>query len=118
MEDLKLQYIVAAGAFLMVLVHVIWGKSIERYAVKRGVLDPAKVVKFGAFLLLICGAICLTPDHAQYGFWGVAGYCVATAVIIHKFWDEPEPEQQAQEVLHFAKNLLLAGILFVSSYYI
>ena len=114
-DNMNFAYVAAAGAILAAVLHLLGGKTLERYAVHRGILSAGRTIKFTALILVVLAVVCVLPDFAIYGMRGLAGYAILTAFIMHKFWDEQDNAVRIHETSHFLKNLVLAGLLIVAT---
>jgi uncharacterized membrane protein len=94
------------------LLHFIFGKTLNKYAVEADLLNANVAVKMSGTLLLISGIALLFPDYAERGFYGICLFLVASSIVLHKFWAKNTALEQLIEFLHFAKNLLLAVLLW------
>lgn len=115
MADLEsiIPYAVGLPAILASVLHIVFNPQLEKYAVSRGVLNPAVIVKMAALLLLACGILTFIGDLQKYALIGLSGYSVLTALILHKFWDENDRTIRLLEGIHFLKSLLIGGLLIL-----
>jgi uncharacterized membrane protein YphA (DoxX/SURF4 family) len=106
--------IIVLGAFFVLsgIFHFINSSTIEKYAVGRGLLNANIAVKMSGVLLIGAGIVLIAvPKYHQYGFFVLAGFHFLAAVIIHRFWEEKNVEQQLVEGIQFMKNLIIMVLL-------
>jgi uncharacterized membrane protein YphA (DoxX/SURF4 family) len=79
------------------------------YAASKGVPAPMAAV-LGGGVLLLAGALSML-----FGVWADLGalllfvFLVPTAVMMHGFWKETDPQARMNEMTQFSKDLALAG---------
>jgi uncharacterized membrane protein len=94
------------------LIHFIFGKTVNKYAIEADLLNANVAVKMSGMLLMISSAALFVPDYAERGFYGLCLFLVASSIVLHKFWAKSTALEQLVEFLHFVKNLLLAVLLW------
>jgi putative oxidoreductase len=89
--------------------HLTQTKAMAGYAASRGVpMATAATVLTGVQILLGGSSVIL-------GVWGDLGslllvvFLAGTAVLMHQFWRESEPMNRQMEMVHFNKDVALAG---------
>lgn len=89
--------------------HLTRTKAMAGYAASRGV--PAAVpATIGAGLLILAGGLSvLLGVWADLGALLLTAFLVPTAVLMHGFWQETDPQARQMELVHFQKDLALAG---------
>jgi uncharacterized membrane protein YphA (DoxX/SURF4 family) len=71
--------------------------------------DPATLVRANAAAMLV-GGLALATDHLpRVAAFGLAASMVPTTLAGHRFWEETDPKQKANQRVHFAKNVSLFG---------
>jgi len=79
------------------------------YAASRGV-PAAKVAVFGSGLLLALGGLSvLLGVWADLGALLLVIFLVPTALLMHPFWKETDPQAKLTEQVQFFKDMALAG---------
>jgi len=79
------------------------------YAASRGV-PRAKVAVFGSGLLLALGGLSvLLGVWADLGALLLVIFLVPTALLMHPFWKETDPQAKLTEQVQFFKDMALAG---------
>lgn len=94
------------------LIQIIKGKSYDRYALDKGVVNAGHTVKFASLAMIVLGVLVLLPDLSKYGFYGLTIFLVISAFSIHKFWECKDVSGRVSEGLHFGKNLVMAIMLY------
>lgn len=79
------------------------------YAASRGVPAPMAAVLGGGVLLLAGSLSILLGIWADLGALLLVAFLVPTAVLMHGFWKETDPQSRANEMTQFSKDLALAG---------
>ncbi len=89
--------------------HLTQTKAMAGYATSRGV--PAAVpAVLGSGVLMLVGALSvLLGVWADLGALLLVAFLVPTAVLMHAFWKETEPQSRQMEMVHFQKDVALAG---------
>jgi putative oxidoreductase len=89
--------------------HLTKSADMGAYAESRGV--PA-----GKVMTLVSGVVILLGGlMVVLGLWGdlgalfLFGFLVSTAVLMHAFWKETDPMAKQMEMVHFNKDVGLAG---------
>src|SRR4051812_25869510 len=84
-------------------------KPMAQYAAAKGVpLAEAAVVGSGV-ALTIGGASILLGVKPKIGALAILGFLAGVSPVMHDFWKHEDPQQRQQEMIHFMKNLAMAG---------
>jgi len=89
--------------------HLTQTDAMAGYAASKGV-PMAKASVFGSGVLLVLGGLSVI-----LGLWGDLGalllflFLVPTAVMMHNFWKETDPQAKQMEMIQFNKDIALAG---------
>ncbi|WP_062987016.1 DoxX family protein [Nocardia anaemiae] len=83
--------------------------AMTEYARIRGLPQPRVAVLAGGVVLAVGGLSVLLGVWADLGALLLVIMLVPTAVLMHQFWKEIEPEAKQGEMIHFNKDLALAG---------
>lgn len=84
-------------------------KQLAQYAAAKGVpLAEAAVVGSGA-MLLAGGTSILLGVKPKVGALAILGFLTAVSPVMHNFWAQEEPQMRQNDMIHFAKNLAMAG---------
>ncbi|WP_049580039.1 DoxX family protein [Streptomyces sp. SBT349] len=108
--------LVLIGRILFVLIflnsamgHLTQTKAMAGYARSKGVPAPEAVV-FGSGVLMLVGALSvLLGVWADLGALLLVVFLIPTALTVHPFWKETDPGVRQNEMLHFLKDIALAG---------
>lgn len=79
------------------------------YAESRGVSNAAQMVQISGIALLAGGVSVLLGIFGDLGSLGLAVLLIITAVMMHAFWKETDPQAKAMSMVNFNKDLALAG---------
>jgi len=79
------------------------------YAQSRGVPAARAAVLGGGVLLLLGGLSVLLGVWPDLGALLLAVFLVPTALLMHGFWKETDPQGRQMEQVQFSKDLALAG---------
>jgi putative oxidoreductase len=79
------------------------------YARSVGLPMP-DVAILGTGVLLVVGGLCVMfGAFARLASAGLAAFLLASAFMVHKFWTIPDPMRAQEQMVHFMKNLSMAG---------
>jgi putative oxidoreductase len=112
------------GRILFVLVFVLSGSTVHllqarqgiEYARMYGVPAPELLVPLSGLMAVLGGL------SVAFGVWGDLGalvlvaFLLPVAFLMHAFWKETDPQQRANQMVHFLKNLSMAGGALVLFY--
>ena len=70
---------------------------------------PELALPATSVVLLLGGMSVLLGVWVHAGTLLLAGFLVASAVMVHRFWGLPDAQVAQQQLVHFSKNLALAG---------
>jgi putative oxidoreductase len=79
------------------------------YAASKGVPAPTLAVLGGGVLLLAGAVSVLLGIWADLGALLLVIFLVPTAVMMHSFWKETDPQARMNELTQFSKDTALAG---------
>lgn len=77
--------------------------------------DPELLVKVNAGVMVGAGLLLATGKAPRLASLALAGTLVPTTYAGHRFWEEDDPKQKAQQQVHFMKNLGLLGGLILAA---
>lgn len=89
--------------------HLRQAKAMAPYAESKGVPRPELAVKLSAIPLIVGGASLLLGLKPKVGAMAVLGFLAGVSPVMHDFWRKEDPQQRANEMINFTKNLALAG---------
>lgn len=93
--------------------HLSAGKDTARYAASRAVPSPLLAVYASGVAMLAAGASVLLGAWGDLGSLVLVVFLVPTAFLMHAFWKETDAEAKQHEMVHFNKDLALAGAALV-----
>jgi putative oxidoreductase len=79
------------------------------YAQAKGVPKPDAAVQATGVMLLAGGMSVMAGVKPREGLAMLVAFLVPTALQMHRFWEESDPQRRASERTNFSKNLALAG---------
>jgi putative oxidoreductase len=89
--------------------HFAQRKMMAGYAGSKGVPQPEPAVLAGGVALTLGGLMVLFGVWADLGCLFLVVFLVPTAVLIHGFWKESDPQARQMETVQFSKDIALAG---------
>ena len=84
-------------------------KAMAGYAGSKGVPAPMAGVLAGGVLLAAGGLMVLLGIWADLGALLLVVFLLPTAVLIHGFWKEKDPQARMMETVQFGKDVALGG---------
>jgi putative oxidoreductase len=78
----------------------------------RGLPAPTLLGIGAGALELLAPLALLVPRLEAWAALALAGYCLATAILLHDYWMLDQPDR-LEQMFHFLKNIALAGALLV-----
>jgi putative oxidoreductase len=102
--------ILFVGIFLTsAMGHFAQTTAMAGYAQSRGVPAARAAVLVGGLLLLLGGVSVLLGLWADLGALLLVVFLVPTAILMHGFWRDTDPQARRMEQVQFFKDLGLAG---------
>ena len=92
--------------------HFAQREAMTGYAKFKGVPAAGAGVVLSGIVFLLGGLSILLGVHAEYGALAIAIALLPTAVLMHAFWKETDPQAKQMEMIGFNKDLSLAGAAF------
>jgi uncharacterized membrane protein YphA (DoxX/SURF4 family) len=89
--------------------HLTQTKAMAGYAQSRGVPAAQVATIVSGFMLLLGGLSVLLGIWADLGALLLVAFLVPTAVLMHGFWKETDPQAKQMEQIQFTKDLALGG---------
>ncbi|GGN91762.1 DoxX family protein [Nocardia rhizosphaerihabitans] len=93
--------------------HLSAAKATAQYAASRGVPSPTAAVYSSGVAMLVAGTSVLLGVWGDLGSLILVGFLVPTAFLMHAFWKETDAETKQHEMVHFNKDIALAGAALV-----
>ena len=84
-------------------------EAMTGYAKYKGIPAAGAAVILSGLVFLLGGLGVLLGVYAEYAALALAGAVALTAVTMHTFWKETDPQAKMTEQVSFNKNLALAG---------
>ncbi|MFD5316879.1 DoxX family membrane protein [Streptomyces sp. NPDC127098] len=89
--------------------HLTQSRAMAGYAGAKGVPSPHPAVLGSGVLLLLGSISVLLGIWADLGALLLLVFLVPTALLMHAFWKESDPAARQNDMIHFMKDLALAG---------
>ncbi len=83
--------------------------NLEGYAASKGVECPPLAVKGSGALLIASGLSLMLGIRPRLGALGTVLFLGAVSPKMHDFWNQHDPAQKQNEMIHFSKNMALLG---------
>ena len=80
-----------------------------QYAGAKGVPQPEAAVLGSGALLAVGGASILLGAKPKIGSLAILAFLAGVSPTMHDFWNEQDPMQKQNSMIHFMKNLALFG---------
>ncbi len=84
-------------------------KQMAQYTKAKNVPMPEVAVLGTGALLTLGGASILLGAKPKLGTLAILGFLGATTPMMHDFWNDQDPAQKQNNMIHFMKNLALLG---------
>lgn len=97
--------------------HLMKMGTMKQYAASKGVPAAGLMVPLSGLMLLAGGLMVLLGWHRFIGAGLLFLFLVPTAFIMHAFWKEDDPQTRMNEMIHFQKDLALAGAALLIAVY-
>ncbi|HEX9728454.1 MAG TPA: hypothetical protein VGA37_08125 [Gemmatimonadales bacterium] len=89
-----------------------------RHLAQGGGAPAQKALAIVSGLVILAGGLMVATGWSRFiGAGLLAIYLMAVALLTHAFWKEAEPGARANQMMHFLKNLALAGAALLIAYY-
>jgi putative oxidoreductase len=89
--------------------HLRESKAMAPYAQSKGVPAPELAVILSGLSLLFGGTSLLLGIKPRLGAMAILGFLAGVSPVMHNFWTIDDPENRANEMINFMKNMALAG---------
>jgi uncharacterized membrane protein YphA (DoxX/SURF4 family) len=77
--------------------------------------DTEQIVRINGAVQVVAGLALATGHFPRLAALVLAGTLGPTTVAGHAFWDEGDPQRQAEQRIHFIKNVSMAGGLLMAT---
>ena len=88
-----------------------------QYAGSQGVPAPKLAVGVTGLMLVGGGLSILLGFEPRIGALLLVAFLVPTAVLMHRFWGVPDPMMAQNQMIHFWKNIVMAGAALMIYYF-
>ena len=89
--------------------HFIQLQALTAYAQSSGVPEPRLAVIASGVAMVLGGLFVLLGFFARLGAAMLAVFLIASAFMVHKFWTMNDAVMAQNNLIHFMKNLSMAG---------
>jgi len=89
-----------------------------QYAGSQGVPAPKLAVGVTGLMLVGGGLSILLGFEPRIGALLLVAFLVPTAVLMHRFWGVADPMMAQNQMIHFWKNIVMAGALLMIYYFV
>jgi len=89
--------------------HLTQTQAMAGYAKSKGVPSAQLAVIVTGLMLLVGGLMVLFGIWADLGALILALFLIPTAIIMHGFWRESDPQAKQMEMVQFNKDIALGG---------
>jgi len=79
------------------------------YAQSKGVPNAELAVTISVVPLIIGGTSLLLGVKPKLGALAILGFLAGVSPVMHDFWRNEDPNERTNNMVNFAKNLVLAG---------
>lgn len=87
-----------------------------QYVGSKNVPAPKVAVFISGIMILLGGLSILLGFWVYIGAWLLIIFLIPTAFMMHDFWNVEDPMDRQNEMIHFLKDLALAGAAFLIWY--
>lgn len=112
------------GRILFVLLFIMSGMNhllklndMTGYAQSRGLPAAKAATVVSGLVILVGGVLVVLGWHRFIGAGLLVIFLVLSAFTMHAFWKETDPMAKMNEMVHFMKDLALAGAALFIAYY-
>ena len=88
-----------------------------QYAGSQGLPAPKLAVAVSGLMLLAGGLSILLGYEVRWGALLLVVFLIATAVTMHRFWGVADPMAAQNQMIHFSKNIAMAGAALMIYYF-
>jgi putative oxidoreductase len=84
-------------------------KPMAQYAAAKKIPKPDIAVQVSGAVLIAGGASILLGIKPKLGTAAIIGFLAGVSPLMHDFWKKENPEERANDMINFMKNLALLG---------
>lgn len=89
--------------------HFRQAETMAKYTESKGVPASKPAVIASGVALTIGGTSILLGVKPKIGAAAILAFLASVSPVMHDFWRQESPEQRMNEMIHFSKNMALAG---------
>lgn len=89
--------------------HFLKQEHLAQYANVKEVPMPDEAVLASGALMAVSGLSLVFGLKPRWGAAGVIVFLASASPVFHDFWNNPNPQQSQNDMIHFSKNMALAG---------
>jgi uncharacterized membrane protein YphA (DoxX/SURF4 family) len=89
--------------------HFTQTEAMSGYAAAKGVPSPKLAVQAGGVVMAVGALLVLLGIWLDLGALLLVVFLVPTALLMHQFWKETDPQAKQMEMIQFQKDMALAG---------
>jgi len=89
--------------------HIMQRQAMSGYAAHKGVPQALAATVASGVMILVGGAMVLLGVWADLGALLIAAFCFPTALLMHAFWKESDPQAKMMDMIQFTKDMALGG---------
>ena len=97
--------------------HLTNTKAMVGYAQSKKVPAPSFFVPFSGLMILVGSILVILGWHRFIGAGLIFLFLVPTPLVMHAFWKETDPMARMGEMVHFLKDIALAGAALLLAFY-
>lgn len=115
-------HLVGRALFSMIFIasgmnHVLKLNDMAAYAQSRGLPAPKAATALSGLVLVAGGLMILLGWHRFIAAGLLVMFLVLSSFLMHGFWKETDPMMKQNEMIHFMKDMALAGAALIIAYY-
>ena len=89
--------------------HILKRQDMSGYAAYKGIPQAMIATLVSGTMILLGGIMVLLGLWADLGSLLIAAFCFPTAILMHAFWKETDPQAKMSEMAQFNKDIALGG---------
>jgi len=105
-----------SGIFLMTAFSHFKAQTVG-YAAMHGVPMAGLLVPISGILAVAGGLSIVLGFHARVGAWLLVAFLVPVTLMMHAFWNVPDPQAAQMQMVSFMKNLSMLGGALMIAYF-
>ncbi len=82
---------------------------LAQFAGSKNVATPNVAVALSGAMMLLGGASIITGIKPVAGTAALVAFLAGVSPKMHDFWNQEDPNQQMNDMIHFSKNMALLG---------